>query len=282
MSLAASSKLSATLGLRATYELDGERLHLLPRASLTYLPAQNYAVTLSAGRFSETQSSGQAVGGAAFDERMPLNVSHATHVELGVQHHNTLTFVNATAYVRAFEARPTLAERIVPGADVIAGYTTGLGTVSMAYTISRPAFGQSEYDDVQQLLALSFAGRHRGVQLDLTASYGTGVPITSIVLEHPSDLVTAGPHPVTSLSAGSFAPRAPADREHFRVDAMLGKEFRITHGQRTARLMPYVRIVNALSQRDALFYFQKGNISQPAQELARLPAVPTIGLRWDF
>jgi hypothetical protein len=73
-----------------------------------------------------------------------------------------------------------------------------------------------------------------------------------------------------------------ATQSDFRLDATLGTEIQFRRGERIARLRPYVRIVNALSHRDALFYFQEGNVSQPAQELARLPATPTIGLRWDF
>ena len=282
VSFTKSSRVTGTLGLRATYNAKTAQVHVLPRASVMLMANARSAITLSAGRFSQAQAKAEASSNAGFDSRVPLNLTHATHAELGFQRHTARAFLNASAYVRRYDGGPALDAQLIPGGDLIAGYATQVGTVSLTYTIGRLLVNAATPNDreTQQLVAFNFAGRHRGIRLDLTGSYGTGVPITSIALEHANDVVP-GPRPLSTQPTAAFAPGTPTQND-FRVDATVGTEFHFRRGDRIARLRPYVRIVNALSQRDALFYFQGGNVSQPAQELARLPAMPTIGLRWEF
>ena len=277
-----SARVAGTVGLRATYDLNTSRVHVLPRASVMLLPNARSAVTLSAGRFSQAQAQAAPTVPAGFGDRVPLNLTHATHVELGFQRHTTRAFLNASAYVRRYDGGTFVDAQTTPGGDVIAGYATQLGTISLTYTIGQSLFNAALPNDreTQHLVAFNFAGRHRGIRLDLTGSYGTGVPITSIALEHVNEVVP-GPRPLSTPPTASFAP-GTATQSDFRLDATLGTEIQFRRGDRIARLRPYVRIVNALSHRDALFYFQEGNVSQPAQELARLPTTPTIGLRWEF
>jgi hypothetical protein len=45
--------------------------------------------------------------------------------------------------------------------------------------------------------------------------------------------------------------------------------------------MPYLRVLNALNRRDALFYrFDRG--SNSAEPLGDLPILPVIGFEWKF
>jgi hypothetical protein len=46
-------------------------------------------------------------------------------------------------------------------------------------------------------------------------------------------------------------------------------------------LSPYVRVINALDRRDALFYYQDGDLDDP-RSLAALPAVLSVGVRWEL
>jgi hypothetical protein len=64
-----------------------------------------------------------------------------------------------------------------------------------------------------------------------------------------------------------------------RVDASVGAEWTIRGG---IHLTPYVRVINALGQRESLFYFQDDNSANAPHGLARLPALPIVGVRWQF
>jgi hypothetical protein len=102
------------------------------------------------------------------------------------------------------------------------------------------------------------------------------------VLESPA-VEEDGSQPQSALQPGATGDPARSGHAWLRVDARIGAEWQLGSGDRTIRIMPFARIVNALSQRDALFYFQDDDeIGQPPTALARIPAVPVIGLRWTF
>jgi hypothetical protein len=216
------------------------------------------------------------------DLPVAVDVAHATHLELGVARHSARLRVHAGAYVR-YHARvePTAQARTVPGADISVEIGTVPGTMSFAYSIT----GGSGHDDnpaLQQLAAAGFHGGRGRWVLDVTAAYGSGLPLTSIVLDAPEG-AQAESQPTSGLQPGAADDPARSDRAYVRFDARIGAEWHIGAGDRTIRIMPYARIINALSQRDALFYFQDdGEPGRPPRALARIPAVPVIGLRWTF
>jgi hypothetical protein len=112
--------------------------------------------------------------------------------------------------------------------------------------------------------------------MDVNAAYGSGLPLTSIVLEQPIDTEVVQP---PSPYVGGTDNRS--SRSYLRLDASLGLEWRLGRNDHI-RILPYARIINALGQRESLFYFQDRDASTPPRSLAALPAVPMIGLRWQF
>jgi hypothetical protein len=70
-----------------------------------------------------------------------------------------------------------------------------------------------------------------------------------------------------------------ANRSYVRLDATASRIFRVDLGARSFTLVPYLRLVNALNRRDALFFYRAADGS--AEPLAALPALATIGVRWD-
>jgi hypothetical protein len=267
------------------YDIGGRQVHLLPRASLTLLPSDRYSVMLAAGRFSQAyvRERPQPAGGAHVDVPIDVDVARSTHVELSAARHSGRSHVRAGAYLRRHSpVDPTSRPRSVPGADVSFEYTAAPGTITLAYGISggpasvRP---DSVRDGVTQHLATAaFSGGFGRWRLELNGSYGSGLPLTSIVLEQPVDAEIVV-QPTRPLLGDTEDPAR--GRSYVRVDAMLGAEWRIGRGG-GIRLMPYARIINALGQRESLFYFQDHDAAQPPRGLARLPAVPMIGLRWQF
>jgi len=279
-SLQPASGLSTTLGARTMFDARTQRVHILPRASLVVMPAPGYALTLAAGRFSQTfvREAAIAPGDAQSELPIVVDVAHATHIELGLARRSESLFLKAGAYVRFHERnQPARVARTVPGGDVLLEYTTGAGTLAAAYSISgNPLRAPDAPAGTQHLATAAYRHNVGRWQVDLTASYGSGLPLTSIVLEQPTETELAW------QPAGDVSRFDRSDRNYVRVDASLSGEWLLTPGGRDIRIVPYVRIINALSQRESLFYYRNNDPAQPPRPLATLPAVPVLGVRWNF
>lgn len=275
---------AVSLGTRIMFDASGNRVHVMPRAALTGLLADDWAVTLSAGRFSQTVvMEPEASVQDTVNDRLPVSLAHATHVEMNVARHWTAAFVSASAYLRHHDARSGDADaRSVPGADITFGYRTRAGTMSLGYSLA----GRSGIDgpggaQAQHLAAAGMALERGPWRLNVSGAYGAGLPLTSIVLEQPPQRSSYAWQPTAISLSGESTDGAPleGDRDYIRIDASLGAEWTFRSGARTVTVMPYARLINALSEREALFYFRNGGAAEP---LARLPAVPVLGLRWSF
>jgi hypothetical protein len=286
LSFSPAHAVATSFGARTMYDLDSDRVHVLPRASVTFLPDERWALTLAGGRFSQAYVRETPLSPVEMrvDAPIDVDVAHATHLELGVARRSPGLAVHAGAYVR-YHARvePTTHTRTVPGADVSVELVTRPGTLSFAYSISGGSSPSADDDIPTQQLATAAFHTDRGRwTFDVTTAYGSGLPLTSIVLESPA-VEEGGSQPLSALQPGATGDPARSGHAWLRVDARIGAEWQLGSGDRTIRIMPFARIVNALSQRDALFYFQDDDeIGQPPTALARIPAVPVIGLRWTF
>lgn len=279
LSIEPAPSMSLSLGARTMYDASANWLHVLPRAAMTILPAPHYAVTLAAGRFSQpyVRDTPLAAGTGHVDVPIDVDIAHATHVEVGVTRRSDRLHMRAGSFLRLHaRAEPELDPRTVLGADLSLEYLTPAGIVSLSYSVSSRRA-------TQQLATAAWHGTSGRWRLDLNGAYGTGLPLTSIVLEQPGEAEALW-QPTGPVRIDLASDALGSDRDYTRVDALLGAEWQIDRGdRRSIRLMPYVRIINALSQRESLFYFQEGgDIGQPPRGLARLPAVPMIGLRWHF
>lgn len=73
----------------------------------------------------------------------------------------------------------------------------------------------------------------------------------------------------------------PTDADGFlRVDLELFGEWDSPVG--TGRVRPYVRLLNALDRRDALFYYFEPWRSPELRPLARRSVLPVLGVAWSF
>jgi hypothetical protein len=287
VSLSPAAGVQTRLGARAMYDVESQRVHVMPRASVTLLPSPEYSITIAGGRFSQpyVRESTSAPGAARVDLPIDVSVARATHLELGIARHSGTTYIRAGAYLRRHDrVEPAARARSVPGADIALEHTTSYGTLSLAYGISgAPAvmYGAAAGDTTsgrdappQQLATAGFRASLGRWQLELNTAYGTGLPLTSIVLEQPvdADIVLQPAQPFSDTD------QARSSRSYLRVDASVGAEWRIGGG---VRVTPYARIINALGQRESLFYFQDDGAEAP-RGLARLPAIPVLGVRWHF
>ena len=79
---------------------------------------------------------------------------------------------------------------------------------------------------------------------------------------------------------GSAADGEPADT-YLRVDAEIARAWSGQYRGSTYTFMPYLRVINALDRRDALFY-RFDQASNSAEPLGDLPILPIVGLEWRF
>jgi hypothetical protein len=47
-------------------------------------------------------------------------------------------------------------------------------------------------------------------------------------------------------------------------------------------ITPYLKVLNALDRRDALFYRADGAAGEAPRALATLPILPVVGVQWKF
>jgi hypothetical protein len=67
-----------------------------------------------------------------------------------------------------------------------------------------------------------------------------------------------------------------------RFDLELYGEWDASWMGRQGRIRPYLRILNALDRRDALFYYFEPWRDTDLRPLAQRPLLPVLGLAWSF
>jgi hypothetical protein len=201
-------------------------------------------------------------------------IAHATQIEVHLARRSANSALAASAFLRRHErATNGLAAFSAPGAELSWGYTAGPTTVTLGYAVlGRRRSNSDPSADYQHLAAASAASSFGRVTASIASAYGHGMPLTSIVLDRP---ISPGPTPAESTGGMN-------DRAYFRIDALISAQWSINGSGRPIHLIPYVKLVNGLSRREALFYFQDGGSRNDPQPLAALAALPVVGLRWEF
>jgi hypothetical protein len=121
------------------------------------------------------------------------------------------------------------------------------------------------------------------VGLDLRASFSDGLPLTAVSFQDVREpgFYTASEDGFESQSLS--ASPAPTHADGFlRLDAEIFAEWTHRWGPRTMRIRPYLRVLNALDRRDALFYYFEPWRGEGLHPLAELPVLPVVGLEWRF
>jgi hypothetical protein len=72
------------------------------------------------------------------------------------------------------------------------------------------------------------------------------------------------------------------DEGFLRLEIEIYGHWSPTVSGRTMELRPYLRVLNALNRRDALFYHFDPWRSEGPQPLSDLPLLPLLGLEWRF
>jgi hypothetical protein len=278
---------AARAGIRLAHGPGDGGVHVLPRFAATKLLGGSSAITLSAGRFSQAYAALPDDADAQVDPpNRPAEIdvavatARATHIELNVTRRATRTAFAASAFVRHHEPGDDGAAGFVtPGFDLSWGVRAAGLNVSLGYSAVHSG-AALDGRQLHQLAAVGLGANRGAFRFNVSGAYGNGLPLTPIVLERaaqpPPSWATADAGSVTAARS-----TLPA-RAFVRVDAAAGAEWRPRWNGREISIVPYMKLVNALGQRDALFYYHEaGSIGEP-RPLGALPAVPVIGVRWQF
>ena len=144
----------------------------------------------------------------------------------------------------------------------------------------------------RHLLSAGLLGRLGRGDVDLRISYGDGLPFTTVPLGGEANaLDQAGPglevasssfELATTTAQGDPPLTGGPSGEFFRVDAEISTEFAVPVGERRTAFRPYLKILNALDRRDALFFYFEPWRDGGARPLAELSLLPVLGVEWTF
>ncbi len=287
------------LGARADHFAPGGTRGAL-RGSLVWSLTPTAALTLAAGRYHQfTRSPAgpledalvQALDSVALPSSgtsIPLAVATADHVLVGLDQTLTpATRLGLQGYVKRFRGLGTsAATRTSSGIDVRLRAGRGERSGWVGY-----ALNWTWEDDPGSIDTQRFIGRHvmstgyRGplygpLGLEARLAFSDGLPLTSVPLG--SRNAQASDASIPPLEAGpGQEPVLGGDQDGFlRLDLELFGEWSAPMGQ--GRIRPYIRLLNALDQRDAQFYYFEPWRSPELRPLARRGVLPVVGVAWRF
>lgn len=303
--ISASSRLRLRAGARADVFSLGSRAHFSPRAAATYLVSERAALTLSAGRYRQYVRVPEAAvlfaaTAAGDSDSQPITVARAAHVALALdQDLGEAVRLGIEGFYKTYDDLPSVSGESAEatGVDLWLRRSTGTVTGWFGYSLAW-VWSARDPDD---LTPQDFAGRHLvsvglagpmpgGGGFDVSVAYGAGLPFTAIPEpEATTPVFNANAVALSSRKTASQAaepvppvPTAPNER-YLRLDAKVARTFRGDWRGTEFELTPYLKILNALDRRDALFYhFDRAESNPQPRALAGIPILPIVGLQWKF
>jgi hypothetical protein len=309
-----ASSVSLRGGIRADRFHGDGGLRLAPRLSLTWMLTDDAALTLAAGRYHQYSNAasvdiersleGVSPGAPAGGGPPPpsLKVGAADHLVVSLdQILLPGVRLGLEGFVKEFSGLsgttgPNLNAsgvdlRVAREGERTAGW---LGYTLTWFWASRGilAPGQSLFSG-RHLLSAGFTARvTERTGLRLRAGYGEGLPYTSVpwfvgeAVSSPDyqprdavrNLASTGDQLLNSAPELTAGP----DEGFLRLELELHGLWTPTISGRTMELRPYLRILNALNRRDALFYHFDPWRGEGPEPLAALPVLPLLGLEWRF
>lgn len=123
------------------------------------------------------------------------------------------------------------------------------------------------------------AGRLHG---EARVAYGAGLPTTSLPFGSAQSDALSAPGEIETLSGSQLPPAPLVEPSFLRIDIEVQALFEPVVAGRTWRVRPYLRVLNALDRRDALFYTYQPWRSSAVTPLAERPLLPVLGVAFSF
>lgn len=286
-----------------------------PRAAATWHLSREADLSLSVGRFHQYVRSPETILSSDLDGPGPLEleriagdgsadptaagleVAGATHVTVGLQNRLRPDLdLGLEGYFKDFGALPAEPRGLrASGVDFWLHRTGAEWQAWFGYSLGFVWSGSatSATSDTAR-----FAGRHLisagleaplagGLRLATRVAYGAGLPLTALPVTDRTEAL--GPD-LAGLRDGATeaAPRQPPalagapDGSYLRLDAKLSRSWNAHLQGSEVRITPYVRLLNALDRRDALFYQFDPERDLRPRSLGAIPLLPLVGLEWNL
>jgi hypothetical protein len=305
----AGSRVVLRGGVRADAFSVGGVATLAPRASATVLVGDGAALTLAGGRYHQyvrvppPLRRGMPLGNFVDSARLPtqLAVAGATHLSLGLdQQMGGGVRLGLEGFYKRYAGLPspqsvdTMSSTAhSSGLDVWVRRTSGGLTGWFGYSLN-----WAWSSELGSTVSDAFVGRQtvsagvRGVAwkrsvVGVRVAYGA--PVTSQALRNePDGGLGSGSIPSTPQNSGADldtdAPLSTFSNAFLRVDAEISRTWTPRVGGHVTEVTPYLRVINALDQRDGFFYrySETGDGEGGVQPLGSVPLVPVFGVSWKI
>ncbi|HEX6367812.1 MAG TPA: TonB-dependent receptor [Longimicrobium sp.] len=297
-------------GVRGDAFSVGGKATLAPRASATVLVSEGAALTLAGGRYHQyvrvprPLPRGSSLRNFADSVRIPthLSVAGATHLSLGLdQQMRGGVRLGLEGFYKRFHGLPTPTAVVGTmsstahnsGMDVWvrrSGETlTGWLGYSLNWAWSSPdENGKSAYFLGRQTVSAGVRGvAWRRSVVGVRIAYGA--PVSSRQFSNLADrALGTGSIPASDQNSNvdldTDAPLSTFSDAFLRIDAEISRTWTPRVGGRSTELTPYLRVINALDQRDGLFYrfSESGGGEGGVLPLSDVPLVPVFGVSWKI
>lgn len=281
--------------------------HLAPRAALSVELSPEALLTVAAGRYHqatrtphvEIERTLAEVTAQGMPPAELLPIATADHVVLSLdQRLGDRVRLGLEGFWKSFSGLPTAPSETVrsSGVDVRVLTAGSAGAAWLGYGLSWfwstvDLSGRTSEFMGRHLLSAGVSGSIGGpLRGEARLAYGAGLPYTSIPFGastplSSSDGVTVidqGGNPGTQLEATPAPIVGGLDEEFLRLDLEIHMLLEPSVGGRPWQVRPYVRLLNALDRRDALFYTFQPWRSDVVRPLAERPVLPLVGVAIAF
>lgn len=296
-------ELSLRAGLRADhFSGPDEGWRVAPRASLSWSLGPEAVLTVAAGRYHQHARATDMEVERALTEVVEDSLSSTELLPVATADHVILSLdqtlgesvrMGLSGYWKGYSGlRAAPDERIrSSGVDLRIqrlgeDLTAWLGYGLNWFWSTRDLAGYAADFAGRHLLTAGLSGRLTGpFSAEARATYGAGLPYTSIPFGSRSDLAAADPEGLGGT--GEVLEQSPPlvgglDDSFLRVDLEVHATLEPEWGGHRWQIRPYLRVLNALNQRDALFVaFQPWRGEGPTP-LAERPFLPVLGVSFRY
>ncbi|MDH3270757.1 MAG: TonB-dependent receptor [Gemmatimonadota bacterium] len=279
----------------------GQPLKISPRVALFWELGPDAMLSIAAGRYHQVTRTtdsrvDEALSAFATDDATPgelLPVATADHVVLSLdQRLAGSVSLGIEGFWKAFEGLTGATGSVrSSGLDLQVLSNGANGTVWLGYGLSwfwspTDLSGRTSDFAGRHLLSAGVSGQLLGpLRGEARLAYGAGLPATSIPFGSASEALS-GPEQdggLDTLAGRTGEPILPSlDESFLRLDLEIHAVFEPAWGARTWRVRPYLRLLNALDRRDALFYAYQPWRPDSVTPLATRPILPVLGVAFSF
>ncbi|MGH7545867.1 MAG: hypothetical protein ACREKI_06760, partial [Gemmatimonadota bacterium] len=305
-------------GLRASGFPTTRDLRLAPRVSAAWTASEHSTLSVAAGRYhqyvrtAETILSGDLEAGWQLVESEPrqaaspatdplgttgsgppVAVAAATHWVVRLDHAPREELrLGLEGFYKTYDVGVAASDLRAAGADLWLDWQDGPWAAWAGYSLAWVWSSRIPADTTDHA-ATRFAGRQllsaglraplpAGARLDVHVATHAGLPYSAVPIGSTNAFAGDGVQETSDTHSDATELAGAPDGSYLRLDAEVSRVWEARIFGATGRFRPYVRVLNALDRRDALFYqFDAGRDLHP-RSLGAVPLLPIAGIEWSL